>query len=125
MCRGIFTFTRVQSSRRKYRKICVNNPGQNGYMFRPGDAVSNDEFLDEPPGGPALTSYDRAHLKLYLRLLDADSQGADWTDVAKTLFGLCASSDGERAKRVHSAHLARAKWLSEKGFAELLRPRLH
>jgi hypothetical protein len=34
-------------------------------------------FLDKPPSGDSLTSYDREHMKLYMRLLDAERDGAD------------------------------------------------
>jgi hypothetical protein len=87
--------------------------------------MTKQDFLDQPPGGAALTAYDRAHVKLYLRLLDADAQGADWAEVVEVLFGICAKSEPERAARIHAAHLARAKWITENGFAELLGRRLH
>lgn len=87
--------------------------------------MTKHDFLDQPPGGAALTAYDRAHLKLYLRLLDADAEGADWTEVVEVLFGICARSEPQRAAQVHSAHLARAKWMTENGFSELLGARLH
>ena len=90
-----------------------------------GDAVTIEDFLDQPPGGAALTAYDRAHLKLYLRLLDADAEGADWKAVVEALFGICPESEPERAARVHTAHLARAKWMTTSGYCELLGPRLH
>ncbi len=83
------------------------------------------EFLDQPPGGPALTAYDHAHLKLYLRLLDADARGAHWTQVVESLFGICTESDYERAAKIHSSHLARAKWMTQAGFGELLGPCLN
>ncbi|WP_333836089.1 DNA -binding domain-containing protein [Novosphingobium sp.] len=87
--------------------------------------MTKEDFLDQPPGGAALTAYDQAHLKLYLRLLDAEAEGADWKEVVEVLFGICAKSEPERAARVHTSHLARAKWMTENGFGELLGPRLH
>lgn len=83
------------------------------------------DFLDQPPGGAALTSYDRSHLKLYLRLLDADAAGSHWQDVVETLFGISPSAESDRAARVHAMHLARAKWMTQNGFCELLGSRLH
>ncbi|MBN9281007.1 MAG: DUF2285 domain-containing protein [Hyphomicrobium denitrificans] len=83
------------------------------------------DFLDKPPGGAALTTYDRAHLKLYLRLLDADAEGADWKAVVEALFGICPGAEPERAARIHTAHLARAKWMTTSGYSELLDPSLH
>lgn len=87
--------------------------------------MTKEDFLDQPPDGAALTDYDQSHLKLYLRLLDAEADGADWKEVVEALFGICAKTDPERAARVHTAHLSRAKWMTESGYAELLGPRLH
>jgi hypothetical protein len=36
------------------------------------------------PQGEPLTDYDRDHVALYLRLLDAEEAGADWREVAKS-----------------------------------------
>lgn len=94
-------------------------------MFVTGDAVTKDDYLDQPPGGAALTAYDEANLKLYVRLLDADAEGADWQEVVRILFGLNATREPERAARVYDTHLARAKWMSESGFCQLLGPRRH
>ncbi|MGK6313644.1 DUF2285 domain-containing protein [Neorhizobium sp. DT-125] len=87
--------------------------------------VTKDDFLDQPPGGASLTAYDEAHAKLYLRLLDAEAQGAAWQDVVEVLFGLSAKDEPERASRVYAAHLARARWMTEHGFGQLVGSRLH
>ena len=34
------------------------------------------DFLDEPPRSATATDYDLKHLKLYVRLLDAEADGA-------------------------------------------------
>lgn len=83
------------------------------------------KFLDEPPTGDALTAYDREHLKTYLRLLDAEADGAGWAEIAECLFGLDPSKEPERAERVYASHLARARWISEHGYAELVRSAYH
>ena len=44
------------------------------------------DFLDEPPQSATLTDYDIQHLKLYVRLLDADADGADWQEAVAILF---------------------------------------
>ncbi len=82
-------------------------------------------FVDEPPQDSSLTQYDRQHLPLYIRLLDAADEGADWTEVVRVLFGLDPNREGERARRVHDSHLARARWMTEHGYRELLRSALH
>jgi hypothetical protein len=87
--------------------------------------MTKAEFVDQPPAGAALTAYDQAHAKLYVRLLDAESHGADWREVVQLLFNICPVSEPERASLVYSAHLARAKWMAENGFRQLLSPRLN
>lgn len=87
--------------------------------------MTKDDFLDQPPISAALTAYDQAHVKLYLRLLDAAAEGADWKEVVAILFGLDPGAEPDRASRVYSTHLERARWMSENGFCELLGPRLH
>lgn len=78
------------------------------------------DFLDEPPASAALTAYDREHMKLYMRLLDATTDGADWREAVSILFGLDPENDPERARRVHDTHLARARWMSETGYRLLV-----
>ena len=78
-------------------------------------------FLDEPPKSQNLTPYDRAHMVLYLRLLDSARDGADWREAVHILFGLDPDGDPERCRLVHDAHLARARWMSEHGYRHLVR----
>jgi len=80
-------------------------------------------FDDEAPTSPTFTAYDERHRVTYLRLLDADDEGADWREVVRIIFGLDPDSDLERARRVHESHLARARWMTETGYREFLRPR--
>lgn len=77
--------------------------------------------MDEPPQSAVLTSYDRAHMKLYLRLLDAETDGADWREAVELLFGIDSTKEPERASRVHRSHLARARWMTEQGYRQLAR----
>jgi len=79
------------------------------------------DFLDQPPQSATLTDYDITHLKLYVRLLDAEADGADWREAAFILFGLDPAHDSERARRVHETHLMRARWMTEHGYRHLLR----
>jgi hypothetical protein len=83
--------------------------------------LKQEAFLDEPPQSTLLTSYDRAHMKLYLRLLDAETDGADWREAVALLFGIDVGKEPERANRVHRSHLARAHWMREHGYRQLAR----
>ncbi|QPC86406.1 DUF2285 domain-containing protein [Mesorhizobium sp. NBSH29] len=85
-----------------------------------GIRVSNDKFLDKPPESAALTEYDRAHATLYMRLLDAAADGADWREVVAILFEIDPEADPGRAREIHETHLARARWMTEHGYRQLL-----
>ena len=80
-------------------------------------------FEDRPPEAPKLTAYDERHLVTYLRLLDAAEEGADWREVVAIVFGLDPVKEPARAKTVHDSHLARARWMTEFGYRDLLRPK--
>ncbi len=40
----------------------------------------------------------------YLRLLDADAEGADWREVARTVLNLDFQKDSDRTKQVWEGH---------------------
>lgn len=79
------------------------------------------DFLDEPPKSEHVTDYDRDHVVTYLRLLDAEADAAHWREVVRIVFGLDPDNQPERALRVHESHLARARWMTENGYRDLLR----
>jgi Uncharacterized conserved protein (DUF2285) len=76
---------------------------------------------DQAPTAGDLTAYDHEHLVTYLRLLDADAEGADWAEVARIVLRIDPSREPERAWRAFESHLARAKWMTEHGYRDLLR----
>lgn len=86
---------------------------------------TKSNFLDEPPGDARLTDYDRAHLTTYLRLLDAETEGAPWEEVTTVIFGIDPKADHRRAELVYQSHLARARWMTANGFRHLIRSSLH
>ena len=77
-------------------------------------------IVDAPPTADRMTAYDQEHLKLYMRLLDAESAGAPFAEVAKILLGIDPENEPERAERVHARHLGRAHWMTEHGYRDLL-----
>lgn len=82
--------------------------------------------LDPPvalaaPTDETLTEYDQQHVITYLRLLDAEADGAEWTEVASLVLRMDPVSDPARAKATWESHLARAKWLVDHGYRDLLR----
>jgi hypothetical protein len=85
----------------------------------------NPPVDDRAPEGDVLTRYDEEHLATYLRLLDADAEGAEWTEVARIVLHIDPSREPERARRAWESHLARAKWMTEHGYQDLLRAAMH
>lgn len=79
-------------------------------------------FEDMAPTSAEITEYDRQHIKLYMRLLDAAADGADWSEAVGVLFGLDPVREPVRARRVHDSHLARARWMTQSGYRQLLGP---
>jgi len=79
------------------------------------------DVADIAPSDPALTSYDQEHLVTYLRLLDADADGADWREVARIVLHIEPDREPDRARQAFDSHMARAKWMTEHGYRHLLR----
>jgi Uncharacterized conserved protein (DUF2285) len=77
--------------------------------------------VDLAPDAETLTAYDKEHLVTYVRLLDAEAEGADWTEVARLVLHIDPAAEPARARRAWESHLARAKWMTEHGYRHLLR----
>ena len=91
-----------------------------------GDRRMKSPPLDPPvsdsaPRDAILTRYDQQHLVTYLRLLDAEAEGADWREVARIVLHIDPEREPDRAKRAWESHLARARWMTEAGYRHLLR----
>lgn len=81
-------------------------------------------FEEQPPNDKCVSSYDERHFVTYLRLLDADAEGANWREVVTIVFGINPELEPDRAKKVHATHLARARWMTESGYRHLLEDKL-
>ena len=79
------------------------------------------DVADAAPMDSELTPYDHEHAVTYLRLLDADAEGADWQEVARIVLHIDPEREPDRARRAFDSHLARAKWMTEHGYKHLLR----
>jgi 5-methylcytosine-specific restriction endonuclease McrA len=86
-------------------------------MMRPEIDV---EVEDEAPSAATITEYDRRHFVTYLRLLDAATQKVPWRKVARDVLRRDPSRQTVRVKRCWESHLARARWMSEQGYRQLL-----
>lgn len=78
-------------------------------------------FETQPPQDEGVTSYDERHLVTYLRLLDAEDEGADWREAVSIIFGIDPAKEPDRAHAVHENHLARAHWMTRSGYRHLLK----
>jgi Uncharacterized conserved protein (DUF2285) len=76
---------------------------------------------DKAPSADAVTPYDNDHLKIYLRLLDAQAAGVDWTEVARRVLGMDPEKEPERARGAWESHVERAKWMTTRGYKDLIR----
>jgi hypothetical protein len=68
----------------------------------------------------ALTPYDQEHAVTYMRLLDADAEGADRRGVARIVLHIDSDREPDRARRGFDSHLARARWMTRYGYRLLL-----
>lgn len=79
------------------------------------------DVADTAPADTVLTRYDEEHIITYLRLLDADAEGADWREVTQIVLHIDPEREPARARQAFDSHLARAKWMTEHGYRHLLR----
>lgn len=75
---------------------------------------------DEAPSSPDITSYDEAHFVTYLRLLDAQVEGAGWMEVARIVLHRDPAAEEARSRRCWESHLARAQWMTKQGYRRIL-----
>ena len=87
-------------------------------MQRP---LPDPDVSDTAPDSDVLTGYDEQHLVTYLRLLDAETDGANWAEVARVVLHIDPAQEPERARIAWESHLARAKWMTVQGYKHLLR----
>lgn len=75
-----------------------------------------------PPDATVVTDADRSLAGIYLRLLDADTAGIDWKTAAQQILNLDPAVNCEHARQVFDLFLARARWMTEIGYQQLLKP---
>ncbi|MET4606922.1 hypothetical protein ABIB90_006425 [Bradyrhizobium sp. JR4.1] len=73
------------------------------------------DVADCAPNDPVLTAYDEQHVVTYIRLLQAEGQGADWQEVTRIVLHIDPEREPDRARTAYQSHLARAKWVTEQG----------
>lgn len=81
----------------------------------------DSEIDDEAPTAATITPYDERHFITYLRLLDAAAQNIGWRKVARDILRHDPIRHRGRAKRCWASHLARAQWMSQQGYRQLIK----
>src|SRR5215468_11317220 len=95
--------------------IAADSSPQTGESIMP--SPPRDPAVDDiAPTGSVLTAYDELHAITYLRLLDAEAEGADWKEVARIVLHIDPEQELGRARRAWETHLARARWMTEHGY---------
>jgi hypothetical protein len=84
-------------------------------------SIRHPIIADQVPNDPILTPYDEEHLIVYIRLLDAEAEGADWMERALLVLRIDPILEPRRARNAWESHLSRAKWMTENGYDKLLR----
>ena len=79
------------------------------------------DVADVAPNESVLTTYDEEHLVTYWRLLDAEAAGADWKEVTQIVLHIDPDREQVRARNAFDSHLARARWMADHGYRDLLR----
>jgi hypothetical protein len=64
-------------------------------------------------------TYEEEHIITYLRLLDADAEGADWREVVQIVLHIDPEREPARGRHAFDSHLARAKWMTEHGYRHI------
>lgn len=75
---------------------------------------------EAPTDFDLITPYDEVHYVTYLRLLDAETDGADWTEVARIVLHRDPVADEARTRRCWESHLAQAHWMTQRGYRRIL-----
>jgi Uncharacterized conserved protein (DUF2285). len=78
------------------------------------------KIADDVPLSDHVTDYDRDHFVIYVRLLDAERDGASNDDMARNILGIDPTKEPDRAKRALASHLNRAHWMTKQGYKDLL-----
>jgi hypothetical protein len=76
---------------------------------------------DVAPDSAILTGYDEQHTVTYMRLLDAEADGADWEEAAKIVLHIDPAKEPVRARKAWESHIARARWMTTTGYRFLLK----
>ena len=87
---------------------------------RPPISELDPDLADTVSWSEDITPYDKQHFVTYLRLLDAEAEGVEWAEVARIVLHRDPEEEPERTRRCWHDHLARAHWMTSRGYRKLL-----
>jgi hypothetical protein len=87
---------------------------------KPPKANLDPDVADTVPWSDSITPYDEGHFATYLRLLDADANGAEWSEAARIVLHRDPCAEPELTRLCWEKHLERARWMAAKGYRNLL-----
>ncbi|RWD50807.1 MAG: hypothetical protein EOS25_21325 [Mesorhizobium sp.] len=76
-------------------------------------------IADEVPWSDSITSYDRQHRTIYLRILDACAYNASVEEMADRILGIDPILEPIRARKAVRSHIDRANWIVTTGSKHL------
>jgi hypothetical protein len=77
-------------------------------------------IADQVPWADRITPYDEKHMVVYMRVLDAERDGAAWREVARIVLDRDPDAEPERTYHCWEDHLRRARWMTTTGYRHLL-----
>ena len=78
------------------------------------------EIADEVPWSAHVTEYDDRLDAIYIRLFDADAEGASKEDIARRILGIDPAGEPQRPRKAVESHLPRARWITKVSCRELV-----
>ncbi|TIX50821.1 MAG: DUF2285 domain-containing protein, partial [Mesorhizobium sp.] len=82
------------------------------------DGTQSSTLRDEVPWSESLTSYDREHFNIYLRILDACADNASIEEMADLILGIDPALEPVRARNAVRSYIDRANWIVTTGYKE-------
>lgn len=74
------------------------------------DKTRSTNLCDDVPWSDTITSYDRQHRTIYLRILDACADNASVEEIADLILGIGPILEPVRARNAVRSHIDRANW---------------
>jgi hypothetical protein len=83
------------------------------------DKIRSSTLCDEVPWSDDITSYDRQHRTIYLRILDACADNVSVEEIADLILGIDPILEPVRARKAVRSHIDRANWMVTTGSRQL------